>query len=345
MDPVLPRPDGLHVHRPPAGGDGWHRFADPDVLPERLLPRATCFASFQEDADRLRLRDVIGVDTLDVGQRLPAHRVHVPAQPQEILGDILVAGLPPTRATQIASTNAASLYHFDVPPPALAVTPDDRPRRPGRHGRRRHRRAGIPRRRRHRRRPHRRDRRPGHGREEVDAAGRLVVPGFVDMHTHYDAQALWDPELSPSLWQGVTSVVAGNCGFSSRRYATRGPRVAAAAPSTTSRTCASRRCEAGIDWDFETYPEYLARGRPARHRRSTSAATSATPPVRIYVMGDDASERERDRRRDRGHARGRGRRRCAAAHSGSRPTAPGSIAGAGGRPVPSIVATQDEWKR
>ena len=52
----------------------------------------------------------------------------------------------------------------------------------------------------------------GPGRRELDAAGALVTPGFVDVHTHYDGQATWDSELAPSSWHGVTTVVMGNCG-------------------------------------------------------------------------------------------------------------------------------------
>ena len=50
------------------------------------------------------------------------------------------------------------------------------------------------------------------GREEIDAAGKLVTPGFVDIHTHYDGQAMWDSHMAPSSWHGVTTLVMGNCG-------------------------------------------------------------------------------------------------------------------------------------
>jgi N-acyl-D-amino-acid deacylase len=51
----------------------------------------------------------------------------------------------------------------------------------------------------------------GTGRRSIDADGRLITPGVVDIHTHYDGQAVWDPDLTPSCWHGVTTVVMGNC--------------------------------------------------------------------------------------------------------------------------------------
>src|ERR671915_124683 len=52
----------------------------------------------------------------------------------------------------------------------------------------------------------------GRGEREIDADGALVTPGWVDIHTHYDGQATWDPEITPSSWHGVTTIVMGNCG-------------------------------------------------------------------------------------------------------------------------------------
>jgi N-acyl-D-amino-acid deacylase len=123
----------------------------------------------------------------------------------------------------------------------------------------------------------------------IDASGCVVAPGFIDIHTHYDAQVFWDPALTPSCFHGVTTVVAGNCGFS----------IAPTRPED--RTLVARTLEkvedmdpaslaAGIPWDFETFPEYLA----SVQRRGTVlnyAAYIGHTALRIFVMGDDASRR------------------------------------------------------
>ena len=93
-------------------------------------------------------------------------------------------------------------------------------------------------------------------REVLDAEGMIVAPGFVDLHTHYDAQLFWDPYCSISSWHGITTVVIGNCGFG----------FAPVAPEARERAMLSMtRVEAiplasmkeGMPWDWETFPEYL----------------------------------------------------------------------------------------
>jgi N-acyl-D-aspartate/D-glutamate deacylase len=125
----------------------------------------------------------------------------------------------------------------------------------------------------------------GGGAEVVDLDGLTLAPGFVDVHTHYDAQVLWDGDLTPSSWHGVTSVVMGNCGFG----------VAPSRPGhrdTIVRTLENvegmsmEALEAGIDWCFESFPEYLA-ALDARPKRLNVGAFVGHTPVRLFVVGGD----------------------------------------------------------
>jgi N-acyl-D-amino-acid deacylase len=128
------------------------------------------------------------------------------------------------------------------------------------------------------------------GTRTLDASGHVVAPGFIDIHTHYDAQVFWDPALTPSSWHGVTSVVAGNCGFS----------IAPCRPEHRSlmvhtlehvEDMSPATLEAGVPWDFETFPEYL----DAVERRGTVINYSAYvghTALRLWVMGEEGYERE-----------------------------------------------------
>jgi len=128
------------------------------------------------------------------------------------------------------------------------------------------------------------------GRREIDAAGLVVCPGWVDMHTHYDAQATWDPELTPSGWHGVTTVVMGNCGVGF-------------APAAHDRhdwlirlmegveDIPGAALHEGIQWEWETFPEYL----DALDRRRWALDVGTQVPhgaLRAYVMGDRGAANE-----------------------------------------------------
>jgi N-acyl-D-aspartate/D-glutamate deacylase len=128
------------------------------------------------------------------------------------------------------------------------------------------------------------------GDRELDAEGAVVAPGFIDIHTHYDAQVFWDPALTPSCFHGVTTVVAGNCGFSiaPTRAADR-ETIALTLEKVEDMNPASLM--EGIPWDFETFPEYLA----SVERRGTLLNYSAYvghTALRLFHMGADAYERE-----------------------------------------------------
>jgi N-acyl-D-aspartate/D-glutamate deacylase len=127
------------------------------------------------------------------------------------------------------------------------------------------------------------------GDHELDASGCVVAPGFIDIHTHYDAQVFWDPRLRPSSSHGVTTVVAGNCGFTIAPTRPDHHDVIIGTLENVEDMDAATLA-AGIVWDFQTHPEYLELVR----RRGTVINFTAYvghSSVRLYVMGDAAYER------------------------------------------------------
>ncbi len=133
---------------------------------------------------------------------------------------------------------------------------------------------------------------PGRALRELDASGCVVAPGFVDIHTHYDAQIFWDRMLTISPWHGVTSVVMGNCGFgvAPTRPAHR-DLIMRTLENVEGMSLEALRAGIGPEWPFETFPQYL----DALDRRGAAINVGALvghTPVRLYVMGEEATERE-----------------------------------------------------
>ena len=124
------------------------------------------------------------------------------------------------------------------------------------------------------------------GDEVVDATGRVVAPGFIDIHTHYDAQVFWDPALTPSCYHGVTTVVAGNCGFTIAPTRA-GDRDLIARTMEKVEDMDPATLNAGIPWEFETFGEYLDSIR-TRGSLLNFASYIGHTALRIFVMGDEA---------------------------------------------------------
>jgi N-acyl-D-amino-acid deacylase len=125
------------------------------------------------------------------------------------------------------------------------------------------------------------------GSRVLNASGQVVAPGFIDIHTHYDAQVFWDPSLTPSSFHGVTTVVAGNCGFSIAPVLPDGVALLARTLQHVE-DMSFDTLSAGVPWDeFETFPQYL----DAVARRGTALNFTCYvghTAVRMYVMGEEA---------------------------------------------------------
>lgn len=137
----------------------------------------------------------------------------------------------------------------------------------------------------------------GRGREEIDAAGMLVTPGFVDIHTHFDAQSIWESRMTPASEHGVTTVVFGNCG------------VGFAPCREKDREALIKLMEGvedipevvmteGLTWEWESYPEFLD-AVAARPHDVNLASYLPHAPLRLYVMGERAEAGQQATAEDR----------------------------------------------
>src|SRR5205823_639441 len=132
----------------------------------------------------------------------------------------------------------------------------------------------------------------GSAKRTIDASDLIVAPGFIDPHTHYDAQICWDGALTPSSWHGVTSVVMGNCGVgiapckpAAREIAMRDLVNVEAIPFEV--------LAAGITWDWESFPQFMD-AAAARHPALNLAFLAPLTPFRHYVMGEASLDRAAD---------------------------------------------------
>src|SRR5216110_1739155 len=183
---------------------------------------------------------------------------------------------------------------------------------------------------------------PADAAEVVDAGGLALMPGIVDLHTHYDAQVTWDPTLSPSVALGVTTAVMGNCGFG-----------IAPCPAPLRETLLRNLSVvegmdvdallAGTRWDFETFPQYLdliERQRP----QANVAVLAQHSTIRNAVMGEEASTRKVPSEKQLNEMRRQVADAMDAGAAGFASSFSPNHSGWGGRPMPSTIATDEELR-
>ncbi len=180
----------------------------------------------------------------------------------------------------------------------------------------------------------------GQGREEIDARGKLVSPGFVDVHTHYDGQATWDERMQPSSWHGVTSVIMGNCGVG----------FAPCKPEDHDRLVRLMEgvedipfpvLSQGLPWNWESFPDYL----DALSRRRFDVDIGAQLPhaaVRVHVMGERGANREAATPADIAAMTAIARRAAEVGAMGFSTSRTLNHRTSDGQPTPTLTAGEDE---
>jgi len=181
----------------------------------------------------------------------------------------------------------------------------------------------------------------GSAKQRIDAQGRVAAPGFIDVHTHYDAQLCWDPLLGSSVEHGVTSLMTGSCGIG----------IAPCRPADRNDTVldlvavegiAQEVLEAGIRWEFETFPEYMAAISRNGVGPNLGMLVPLTP-LRRFVLGPEALERAATPEETQRIARHLEDAVKAGAVGFSASLVPRQV-GWGGRPLASQLASRDELK-
>jgi len=180
----------------------------------------------------------------------------------------------------------------------------------------------------------------GSGVEEIDARGRLVTPGFVDIHTHYDGQATWDGRMQPSSWHGVTTVVMGNCGVG----------FAPCRPEDHDRLVRLMEgvedipfpvLSQGLPWNWESYPDYLT----ALEGRAFDVDIGSQLPhaaLRVFVMGERGANRELATQADIAAMAAIAQRAAEAGALGFTTSRTLNHRTSDGQPTPTLTASEDE---
>jgi N-acyl-D-aspartate/D-glutamate deacylase len=179
-------------------------------------------------------------------------------------------------------------------------------------------------------------------RETLDLSGLHLMPGIVDVHTHYDAQITWDPTLSPSVALGVTTAILGNCGFGIA------PCPAAQRETVMRNLSVVEGMDlgalmAGTRWEFETFAEYLeALERVGPYANVGVLAQHST--IRTAVMGEEASHRERPSALQMEKMQDEVRKAMQSGAAGFASSFSPNHSGWGGRPMPSTIASDEELR-